>query len=157
MLGYLTVVLNISYISFPFFGYLELKCSCCSPPSNCGEMGLVHAQHGVVLQQSLPACLPAVLVCHCVWVLWLALQHAAFAGQTNGKLRSCLSLLLGFWLKGEAATLCCVDCQLTCHMLEILDGTRTGQSRLAALAAAAVARHFAKLSFGRPQNSDLFA
>lgn len=46
---------------------------------------------------------------------------------------------------GDAvASLSCVDCQLTCHMLEILDGTRTGHSTEAAAAI------LGKLSFWPP-------
>lgn len=101
---------------------------------NSHEMGLVHdAQHGVVLP-------------HCA--AFCGMLRRSQGKQTENCGAVCRSCSV-FWQQrrgeGEAvAGLSCVDCQLTCHMLEILNGTRTGHSTEAAAAI------LGKLSFWPP-------
>lgn len=132
------------------------------------SLGLVHAQHDVVLTP-MPPSATSISQFHRLASLWprlspLRLLHPcglhslhSFAEQTNKKLWRCLSLFFRAWRQAAGGRLtefglgawlvCCVVPRLpapTCHMLDILDG---GQAAAGAPVSASV-RAFRKLSFG---------
>ncbi|KAM8716896.1 hypothetical protein ACLKA7_003723 [Drosophila subpalustris] len=76
-------------------------------------MGLVHAQYGIVLSPFLLRN-----------VLWPSASRSR--RQTNRQTAVQFAFSAGRGKGGGGVGAVCVDCQLTCHMLEILGGMRCG-------------------------------